>query len=380
MSKSSKKLVWSVFFIPVFVLLSLFMVGGCQSEEPAATDEGNGEVLFEGSELNFLGWQGYDGGESITTFLDTNNIILNSVWVTNNDEIFAKLKAGGGGRYDIVTPYHGIVPSFIEHDLLEPLDLNRLPNYANLFSSFSDFDWNQKDGNIYAVPFTWGSTTLLYNADELDAPDSWDILLDPAYKDRIVVLDDPIATIIIAAHWLGYGEHATYLTVEQLNECYELLLKAKSNWRYIAPSYGDVKNALVSGEAWICMNGWDPVAVWAQEEGANIKSIVPKEGTFAFIDTLGIAKGAQNIDAAYAFLNEMIAPEFQAAWGAEMPTAVVNSESLKFMDAQQAQIFPYDEIETYFKVAIPHPPTPTESDEYATYDEWIEVWERVKAY
>jgi len=403
-----KLLSWLVVLILSVCLIGVFSLIGCKEEVVPAEEEVAEEVEEEvasaeevaeeeveltkdelydklygdlnGAELNFLGWQGYDGGESIKAFLEKYNITLNPLYVANNDEIFAKLKAGGGGRYDIVTPYHGIIPSFIENDLLEPLDLELIPNYENSFEIFKNFDWNRSNGNIYAIPFTWGTTCMLYNADEItEEPASWDILLDPQYKNKVITVDDPIGNIIIAACWLGFGENATLLTEDQLQQCYDKLVEAKKNMRYIAPTYGDVQSSLVSGEAILVLAGWEAVAFWAQGEGANIKSTVPKEGTFSWVDSYSIAKDAKNKIASYAFINEILDPEVNASFATEFSFSTVSAESIQYMDEQTAGAYPYNDIQGYFEKAIPYPPTPTESDEYTTLEDWVQMWEQVKA-
>lgn len=400
-----KLLSWLVVLTLSVCLIGVFSLIGCKEEVAPAEEEVAEEVSEEaeeevapaeeveltkdelydklygdlnGTELNFLGWQGYDGGEFIKPFLEKYNITLNPLYVANNEEIFTKLKVGGGGRYDIVSPYHGHVPSFIENDLLEPLDLNLIPNYEDVFDVFKNFDWNKSDGNVYSIPFTWGATTILYNADEVEEPDSWYDLLDPKYEGKIITLDNPGGNIWLAAIALGY-ETPTLLTEEELEKCYDWLLKAKKNWRYIAPSYGDVLNSLVSGEAWICFSGWDAVASWAQAEGANIKSTIPKEGTFSFIDNFGIAKDAKNKMTSYAFINELLDPEVHASFIAWLSSAAVNRESIQYMDELVANAFPYDDIQGFFKKAIPYPPTPTESDEYTTMEDHNLMWEKLKA-
>ncbi len=402
-----KKLLWLTVLVLSISIVGVFSFTGCKEAEveeaveavevvEEAVEEVEDAVeeavemtkdeLYEslygdltGSEINFMGWQGYDGDEFINPFLEKYSITKNTLYIANNDEIFTKLIAGGGGRYDVVTPYHGHVPSFVEADLLEPLDLDLIPNFKDAFGVFQqEFDWNYIDGEIYAIPFTWGATTILYNADLTEAPESWNDLLDPKYEGKIITLDNPGGNIWLAAIALGY-ETPTLLTQEELDASYDWLVKAKKNWRYIAPSYGDVMNALISGEAWICFSGWDAVAGWAQAEGANIQSVVPKEGTFAFIDNFSIAKDATNKMAAYAFINELLDPEVHAPWLEWLSSGAVNKESIQYMGELAANAFPYDDIEGFFEQAIPYPATPTESDEYTTIEDQNLMWEQLKA-
>ncbi len=378
----------ALLLVILFIVSVLFIGTGCKEEaaeevgeaEETTATETITEESIEGGTLNYLGWQGYDGGESIKSFLEENNITMNNLFVTSNEEIFSKLKVGGGGRYDVVTPNHSTTPSFIKSDLLEPLDLTQIPNYENLFEVFKNLEYNKSDGEIYTVPLTWGSQCMQYNADVItEKPTSWDILLDPQYKGKVVTQDNAVGNITIVAVWLGFKDHATQLTKDELQQCYERLLELKQNLRYIAPTFGDCKNALVSGEALFLFNGWEPIALWAQQEGANIQSVIPDEGTAAFIDNYAIAKGSPNKDIAYAYINAMLDPNVQASFAKEISTAAVNKDAIQFMDEDVASTFPYDSIEEYFAKAIPYPEIPLESDEYATLNDWVEMWEQFKA-
>ena len=58
----------------------------------------------------FLGWQGYDEALYVGDFMDNEGISLATTYIGNNDEIVTKLRAGGVGTVDIVTPYMGYVP------------------------------------------------------------------------------------------------------------------------------------------------------------------------------------------------------------------------------------------------------------------------------
>ncbi len=57
-----------------------------------------------------------------TSFLKDKGITLNTTYIGNNDEIVAKLRGGGIGQIDIVTPYMGYIPLLVKLDLIQPID------------------------------------------------------------------------------------------------------------------------------------------------------------------------------------------------------------------------------------------------------------------
>jgi spermidine/putrescine-binding protein len=333
---------------------------------------------ISGSEINYLGWQDYEGRTAIKPFLDEYNITVNTQYIANNDEVFTKLKASGGGRYDMTTNFHGIIETLYKNDLIEPIDLSLLPNWANVDNTFKEMQYYQSNGNVYAIPFTFGGIGILYNADVMEPPTSYDVLLDPKYKGKVLMHDESVAMIETAAIWLGF-KNPTMLTQDQLDQVEELLMKLKANSRFIAPTLGDCVSAFVNGEVVIEFAQWDAVAQWIQNEGINVKPIMPKEGGYGYVDNYCVVKGAANKMATYAYLNELLGPEVQADLAKGLSVGIVNKEALPLMGEQQTSAYPYDNLAGYFENVKPYPPTPTEKGEFTTMDQWTEVWERIKA-
>lgn len=355
------------------------------TEEPTTeAEELTKKELYEqlygdisGSEINYLGWQTYEGMEKIKPFLEEFNLTLNTQWISNNDEVFTKLKASGGGRYDITTNFHGIIETLYSNDLIEPIDVSKIPNWEYVDDVFKEMDYYQADGNIYSIPFTFGGIGIIYNADVMEPPTSYDVLLDPKYKGKVLMHDESVAMIETAAIWLGF-ENPTMLTQEQLDQVEELLMKLKANSRYIAPTLGDCVSAFVNEEVVIEFAQWDAVAQWIQAEGINAQPIMPKEGGYGYVDNYCVVKDAANKMATYAYINELLSPEVQA----ELSTTsvgIVNKNALEFMEEQQRTAYNYDDLAGFFEKVKPYPPTPTEEGEYATMAQWTEVWERIKA-
>ena len=78
------------------------------------------------------------------------------------------------------------------HDmgLVSPLDLSALPNYQNLHHNLEYSEWSQFESKVYAVPWAWGPTGLMYDKDVISNPDSWNILWDPKYAGKVGMWDD----------------------------------------------------------------------------------------------------------------------------------------------------------------------------------------------
>ena len=339
-----------------------------------------GTPVTIGGELKFIGWEGYDALDILKEWYTENSINVNSTYIGNNEEMFTKLKTAGPGTYDIATPYDGAVPTWIENDLLEPIDLSKIPNYEKLYEDFKQMDSIKKDGKVYAVPFTWAPAAILYNADIIKTPPtSYEDLLKPEYKNKLIKMDGMDGAFTMTALMLGYGNpDPHHITLEELEKCKELTKKFTEQALTIAPSYGEMKNILVSGDGIITCLAWAAVAGWAQAEGVNIQVVIPEEGSISYVDVITIPKGAPNIDTAYAFINKMLEPEIQAEFASSLTQLVITPEAVQYLP-EEAKWVDYNNIDNIIKKAPTYPPIPEESDEFATYADWLEAWNEVKA-
>ena len=122
-----------------------------------------GSPGFADTTVNWVGWQGYDEPLKLGSFLTDNDIALATTYINTNEEIITRLQAGGAGQVDFITIYYGHVPILIAADLIEPIDESKVPGIADIFPEFLNVDAIRKDGKLYAVPFTWGTLSMVYD-------------------------------------------------------------------------------------------------------------------------------------------------------------------------------------------------------------------------
>src|SRR5215204_5309364 len=150
MSKSNTIKVLAIFAIASMILTAC---GGGSTQasatEPAATGgkvtasgftcpEPNPKMEVTSKELNLFVWTEYIPQQTIDCFEQVYGITVNHSEYSSNEEMYAKLNAGGA-NYDLVQPTDYIVAPMIRQDLLQELDKSKLtitenldPNYLNL--------------------------------------------------------------------------------------------------------------------------------------------------------------------------------------------------------------------------------------------------------
>jgi len=333
---------------------------------------------FSATEVNYMGWQGYEEALKADNFLDKNNIVLRTSYISGNEEILTKATSGGLGTMDLLTPDGAHTKFMSQLGILQPLDVNRIPNLAGLFPEFAKMEDTVIDGKRYSVPFMWGTIPLMYNADVVkEPPTSWLDLLKPEYKGKVALVEDMISMVGDFALAATDAKVPTWLTPDQMKATFDLMKKIKKEQaRAIAPTYGELATLFGTGEV-VIAPAWQPVSVWAGKN-VNLKWVEPKEGVFVFVDCYAMAAKAPNSDTNYLLLNQAISPAGQAHAANLNLTACTVRDAVPLLDPRARSIYPYDNLASAFARSggKMYPLYPTEPDgKHATFDDILGAWE-----
>ena len=285
-------------------------------------------------------------------------------------------------RYDLITYYQGYKPLYQELGILSPIDISKVPNIDNEFPYFkSDVGnfWIDADGTWTGVPWTFGSIGITWDDEALPGGlTSWYDLLDPKLENKIGLPDDPVGSFTLAAHTLGYDP--AMVTQDQKTEIVDLLTQIVSHARSVAPSFGDMTTQLVNGDIVACWQGWAAMNSFAADAGKDtVMTTVPEEGSFSFCDLYAIPTTADNVDTVYSYLNNVLEPEVNAAAAEFLVGGVTVEGAVEFLDEATRSLYPYEDLDGLLERAPFYNNPPVESDEFVTYEEWIDTWQEVKA-
>lgn len=257
-------------------------------------------------------WDGYMAPDALEAFKAATGVDAEVVVHATNEEIMGKLVASGGKGYDVVfvsSPFAEVLHNL---GLAEPIDHAKVPNLANLYPEANNLPHDP--GNTFQVPYTWGTTGLCYRSDLVpDAPDSWNDLLQPSAA--ITGKTTMLATDrwLLAAGQLAKGYSVNETDPAKMDEVKNLLISAKGTLL----AYDDTTfySKLVSGEA-LMVQAWDGWCNYGIGENADIKYVIPAEGSDLWLDTMVVMSASENKDAAFQFINFMLDAK-NHAWAAE---------------------------------------------------------------
>jgi spermidine/putrescine transport system substrate-binding protein len=332
--------------------------------------------------VSIFGWQDYDAGLRVGDFLQREGIEVGFTPIGNNDEIISRLSAGGAGQIDIVTPYMGYIPFMVAAELLEPINESLVPNLANVPEVFRNDSNVIVNGTRYSVPFTWGSGPMAYDPAVIPtAPESWMDVFKPEYKGKVGMMDDPIGNQMLAAILATDAEVPTLLTPEQLEQATQFLIKLKKDHvRTMSASWGELADALGRGEVVITFSGGEFLKKFAGDKGKKVELTYPKEGTFAWLDSYCLAKGAPNKEAAHKCANQALDVEGQRAFGEKTFQAIVIPDAIAKLDPATKALYPYDNLAEFQAKAKFFPMPPLEPDgKHASYEDWTAAYQKFKA-
>jgi spermidine/putrescine-binding protein len=184
--------------------------------------------------------------------------------------------------------------AYNKEGLIEPFDINSLKVASQLYPFARQFPiWTTPQGYL-GYPFGWSPISIYYNPKYVDpAPDSWQVLLDPKYKGRVVVEKQPEEIVAYMARAAGFDKPYD-LTADQLSTVKGYLEKLKPNVLKFAQQNTETVAAMVSEEAWLVTGNIGNEDRVKDGGGPETKGFVPKEGTVAWMDAEMTVKDGAN--------------------------------------------------------------------------------------
>jgi len=289
----------------ILLLFLLFFVVFCLSGCKKSSK--NDKVLY------LYNWTYYTPDEILESFKKETGITVIVDNFAANEEMFAKVQAGGGAKgYDLIVPSQDYTSIMIKLGMLHELDHSKIPNLKYIkpeINKMAKYDPEMR----YSVPYFAGGSGIAVNKTKVtDYARDWSIFADTRYKGKMSMLDDIREVMGAALKHLGYSANST--NDKELNEAANLVItKWKPNLvKFDAESFG---KSFASGEFTIvhcyAENVFQEVA---EENWKDIDFFVPPEGGVSYIDNFVIPKDAKHVEYAYQFINYFCDPKVYAVF------------------------------------------------------------------
>lgn len=281
-------------------------------------------------ELNILNWGDYIDEEMLEAFkLEYPNISVNYEVTASNEEMLTLLQSGGS-IYDLCFPSDYTIAKLIKLDLLAEIDQSQLSNLGNIDERFMDLEFDP--GNVYSIPYHWGTVGILYNQTLVNEPvDNWSVLWGEQYRKQIFMYDSVRDSMGVALVRLGYSLNST--NPEEIKQAEDSLIQQKP----LVQAYGidDLRDKMVSGAgAFALVYSGDAVA--AIEENDQLAYAVPLEGSNIWFDNVVVLKNSANKRAAHLFIDYLLRADVAAANASYIGYSTPNKAALELLPPEMA--------------------------------------------
>lgn len=276
--------------------------------------------------LYIYNWTYYIPDNIISEFEKKFNVSVVYDMYASNEEMFAKLKAGGSG-YDIVFPSGDYVSIMIRENMLEEIDKSKIPNFAHI-DSFALKKIKFDPGCRYSIPYMMGAGGISVNTEKVPYFEkSWNIFKRSDLKGRMTLLDDMREVIGDALITNGYSVNST--NEKELLKAKETVIEWRKNIvKFDAEAFG---KGFAAGEFWV-VHGYAENVFLELDSAAEEKTafFIPEEGSAAYMDNMVILKDSKNKELAYKFINFIHEPTIYSQIVDFLRLPSINKEANKY--------------------------------------------------
>ena len=370
--------------------LALFVAactGGGATGSPAPSVPG--ELGDTEGALNLVAWAGYVEEDWVAPFEADTGCQVNATLGNTSDEMVTLMKTG---NYDGVSASGDASNRLIAGGDVSAVNLDLIPNYANVFEGLKNKPHNTVNGVAYGVPHGRGANLLMWRTDIVDpAPDSWSVVFDPdsPYKGKVTAYDAPIYIADAAVYLMATKPELNISNPYELDDAQftaavDLLKQQRTIIGKYWSLYTDEIAAFTAGDT-VVGTTWQVIKNILDGESVPVEVTLPKEGATGWSDTWMISSTAKNPNCMYAWMNYIIAPAANAAatvYFGEAPVSQAGCDEAEKLSPGHCETFHATDEDYFSKVYYWATPQKECGDSRGAvckdFAEWNAAWTEIK--
>jgi spermidine/putrescine-binding protein len=283
------------------------LLSACRGNKRDGREDGPaGELGPLEKELHIYNWSDYIADDTVAGFEREFGVRVTYDTYESLEEMVARLQAGATG-YDVIVPTGYVMPVLTASGLIAPLHRRYLTNWDNLSPIFQNLPTDP--GNVYTVPWLWGTSGIAYRADKVAEPvESWAVFFDRRLAGKMTMMDDSREVIGAMLRYRGHSLNSTDPGELARAKADAIAAKPQLKAYLSAP----VKGQLVAGDVWVAQL-WNGDTAQARAEQPELRYVIPREGCTIWSDAMALLTSARNPRAAHEWMNYILRPEVGAA-------------------------------------------------------------------
>jgi putative spermidine/putrescine transport system substrate-binding protein len=370
---------------------SLALLAAACTSQPGASAKPSvpGALGANEGALNLVAWAGYVETDWVAPFEAATGCKVNATLGNTSDEMVTLMKTG---NYDGVSASGDASNRLIAAGDVSAVNLNLIPNYANVFEGLKNKPHNTVGGVAYGVPHGRGANLLMWRTDVVTtAPDSWSVVFDPnsPYKGKVTAYDAPIYIADAAVYLMATNPDLKITNPYELDDAQfkasvDLLKQQKTIIGKYWSLYTDEIAAFSAGDT-VVGTTWQVIKNVLDGDDVPVEVTLPKEGATGWSDTWMISSKAKSPNCMYAWMNHIISPAANAAATVSFGEAPISAEACaeaEKLSAGHCDTFHATDEAYFSKVYYWATPQKDCGDSRGAvckdFSEWVQAWTEIK--
>lgn len=286
------------------------------------------------------------------------------------DDAAAYDQVVAGTDADLLSADGGWVTRYRAEHRIEPIDLDRLAVTEELFPVALELPLLASEDGSLGYPWSWSPMQVVCDPARLSSiPDTWDVLVDPRNRGRVVIDSQRLDLVLCAARAIGAVDPLA-MTDAELTTATDWLTRLRPNVRHVVRTRSQVVDLLASGECTLAIASLGVPDLVRDADGPELVAYVPREGTIGSLEAEVLLRDAPNAVRVPAWLDAAGAAETVAEAFLTDGRPLFNERALRLLvDAghgDRARRYLYDQPEAVLDLTLTGPGTRPE-DYLAAY-------------
>lgn len=349
--------------VVLMIILLLSVFSGCEQEQSETVvlnvfnwgeyiSDGEGSWEYEDENGNVIEVPYLDINEEFEKYyaqkFPGKKVEVNYTTYSSNEEMYAKMITSDAS-YDIIIPSDYLIPKLIEEKLIQPINIENIPNYENIGEQYiaKNVAYVEENGErtYYSATYTFGKVGIIYNKTILEntfedfsqeefEKEGWNVLWNEKYKDLGILQFNNSRDAFATAQFAlmakdGYSGEVSYINklVSDADgkDIYNRSLELLKQQQPLIQKYvmDEVFNKMETGNAAIApYYAGDYFTMTWNCEDYELCLFYPEEGSNSFLDGMCIPTSSKHPEIAEEYINFMLSVD-------EDPTkniAAINAE------------------------------------------------------
>jgi spermidine/putrescine transport system substrate-binding protein len=254
-------------------------------------------------DLIVFDWAGFEEQALIESYVAKHGQMPTYAFFGDDDEAFQKVSSGF--KADVAHPCSQMVSKYRDAGLIEPWDVSRIPEFANIAPRFLDSSIFKDDTGVWYIPTDYAYTAVAYNTTDVPAEDvaSLSVFHNPKYAGRISLPDNTDDVWSLALLATGVTDW-TNVTEDQFAAAAAWLRTAHQNVRAYWADPSELAQLMATGEVQVAWSWNDSIALM-REEGfpVGFQREATEGASSWFCGYVNFKDAPGNEDKAYDFIN-----------------------------------------------------------------------------